>query len=102
MYLSLKDERALAKEATTRLDDDRGLTQQAVAAHVELLSRPNPALYWLHRHSWDQLDRYARAVDRMRRPWFKGVVATYLALMVRRYGSERAAMRAHAAKTLPR
>jgi hypothetical protein len=102
VYLTLKEERALAEEATDRLDADGGLSQPAVAAHLALFRRPSPTMYWLHRQSWEQLDRYARAVDRAPRPRLKGVIATYLALMVRRHGGERAAMEAHAASALPR
>lgn len=101
MYLSLKDERTLAAKATDRLDDDHDLSQPAVAANLARFRRPNPTLFWLHRHSWDQLDRYARGFDRTPRERLTGVVATYLAAMVRQHGSEWAASRAHEAKALP-
>jgi hypothetical protein len=101
MYLSLKDERALAAEATDRLDDDHGLSQPAVAANLARFRRPNPTLFWLHRHSWGQLDRYARGVDRTPRERLTGVIATYLAAMVRKHGSEWAAREAHEANALP-
>jgi hypothetical protein len=100
MYLSLKDERALAVEATDRLDDDHGLSQPAVAANLARFRRPNPTLFWLHRHSWKQLDRYARGKESTPRERLTGVVATYLAAMVRQHGSERAARKAHEAKAL--
>ena len=101
MYLSLKEERALAAEATDRLDDAHGLSQCAVAANLARFRRPNPTLFWLHRHSWEQLDRYARGCDRTPRERLTGVIATYLAAMVRKYGSERAARKAHEDKALP-
>ena len=101
MYLSLKDERALAAEATDRLDDDHGLSQPAVAANLARFRRPNPTLFWLHAHTWEQLDRYARGFDRTPRERLTGVIATYLAAMVRQYGSEWAARKAHEARALP-
>jgi hypothetical protein len=101
VYLSLQDERTLAAEATDRLDADHGLSQPAVAANLARFRRPNPTPFWLHRHTWEQLDRYARGIDRATRERLTGVIATYLALMVRRHGSEWAARRAHEANALP-
>jgi transposase len=101
VYLSLKGERALAAEATDRLDDDRGLSQPAVAANLARFRRPNPTLFWFHRHTWEQLDRYARGVDRTPRERLTGVIATYLAAMVRKHGSEWTARKVYEAKARP-
>jgi hypothetical protein len=84
-----------AAEATDRLDDDHGLSQLAVATNLARFRRPIRRSSWLHRHSWEQLDRYARGMDRTPRERLTGVIATYLAAMVRTHGGECAARRAH-------
>jgi hypothetical protein len=112
--LSMEEELALAKEATGRLNTDWGPSRPQVAAYLPLFTRSNPTLYWLLEQPWEQLDRYARAIDRIPRserarikhhyepatgrPWLKGIIATYLAFMVRVHGSEGAAIEAHSSR----
>ena len=78
---------------------------RAGGAYLPLFAERNPTLDWLQNQSWEQLDRYARQLDRIHpedratikwhyaevtaRPWLKGIIATYLAVMVRARGASR-------------
>ena len=110
-------DRALARAATARLNA-QGVTGPAAAAWLQLYQSRNPTLDWLQNQTWCQLERYALQLDRIDRedrasikwhyeeatgrPWLKGIIATYLAAMVRAHHGEDAARRAHDCSRLAR
>ena len=107
----------LARAATARINANR-ISGPCAATYVPLYETRNPTLGWLQDQSWEQLNRYSLQVDRIHpedrasikwhyeeatgAPWLKGIIATYLAAMVRAYGDEDAARQAHARRALLR